>query len=118
MPRRAAMNFTVRTIISGLKRCRADRRGSTALTFALATPVLLGAVALAVDYSNLSLRKTRLQEVADTAALAGARELRLANATTGPAIAVAQNLVNASASSVTDGTVTFAGVVSSDNAAL
>src|SRR4051812_20959254 len=99
--------FNLRAIIASLRRCVADRRGSTALTFALAGPVLLGAVALSVDYSNLSLRKSRLQELADSAALSGARELRLANPSNGPVIAAAQHYVDANASSVTDSAISF-----------
>src|SRR3712207_450664 len=49
-----------------------DERGNVAIIFALALFPVMGLVGAAVDYSRLALRKTSLQSVADSAALAGA----------------------------------------------
>jgi Flp pilus assembly protein TadG len=49
-----------------------DERGSVAIIFALMLLPLLGMVGAAVDYSRLALRKTNLQSIAHSAALAGA----------------------------------------------
>jgi Flp pilus assembly protein TadG len=55
-----------------------DQRASTLITFAVALPVLLVGVAVAVDYAWLAHRHTTLQVAADSAALAATNELRLA----------------------------------------
>ncbi|HEX8416142.1 MAG TPA: TadE/TadG family type IV pilus assembly protein [Methylobacterium sp.] len=49
--------------------------GSTLLVFALAMPVLLGAVGAAVDYGTWVKQRSHLQAAADAAAMAAAREL-------------------------------------------
>ena len=51
---------------------------STLTTFALMMPVLAGAVGISIDYGRAALVKTRLQAVADSAALMSARQLQLA----------------------------------------
>jgi Flp pilus assembly protein TadG len=49
---------------------RADRRGNTAIIFALASLPLISAVGCVVDYSTASAIKTKLQAAADAAVLA------------------------------------------------
>ena len=56
-------------------RSRLDERGSTLVLVALATTVLLGMVALAVDVGMLMGERTKLQAVADASALAAAQDL-------------------------------------------
>jgi len=56
-----------------MKRC-ADERGSVLILTALSMTVLLGFVALAIDAGNLYFTQSRLQTLADTAAMAGALE--------------------------------------------
>jgi Flp pilus assembly protein TadG len=56
-----------------------ERRGSIAVNFAVALPVLLCLCGVALDYGNLFVKQSRLQAVADAAAIAGARELTLPN---------------------------------------
>jgi len=56
-----------------MKRC-ADERGSVLILTALSMTVLMGFVALAIDAGNLYLTQSRLQTLADTAAMAGALE--------------------------------------------
>src|ERR687896_125540 len=53
----------------------ADCTASTTLVFGLVFPVLVLAVGVAVDYSIAGSQKSQLQNVADAAALAAAREL-------------------------------------------
>lgn len=52
-----------------------EQRGSAAVFTALMVTVLLGFAALAVDVGNLYLNKIQLANMADAAALAGARDL-------------------------------------------
>lgn len=49
-----------------------DRRGATAVTFGLMLVPILGMTGLAVDYTRASSDRSRLQNAADSAALAGA----------------------------------------------
>jgi Flp pilus assembly protein TadG len=57
-----------------------DRRGATALTFALLLVPIMGMTGLAVDYSIASNERSKLQDAADAAALAGASIFTGANA--------------------------------------
>lgn len=52
-----------------------DDKGATAILVALLMVVLVGIIALAVDTGYLFTKKTELQNVADAASLAGARQL-------------------------------------------
>jgi len=52
-----------------------NQRGMAAIMVALCTTVLLGMAALAIDIGYLSVVKNELQNIADSAALAGANEL-------------------------------------------
>ncbi len=56
-----------------------DARGGVATIFALALLVLVGAIGFAVDGTYLFAQRSKLQNTADLAALAAAKELRLAN---------------------------------------
>ena len=51
---------------------RTDQRGTTALTFALALSAMMSAIGVAVDISRVMSSDGRLQDVVDSAALAGA----------------------------------------------
>ncbi|KAA2236669.1 pilus assembly protein TadG-related protein [Salinarimonas soli] len=62
-------------------RFRRDRGGGVALVLALALVPLVSAVAVAVDMSTWYNQRAKLQAVADGAALASARELRIASPT-------------------------------------
>jgi hypothetical protein len=57
-----------------------DSRGNVLVTFGLLTPVLMLVAGVAVDYSDASRARSILQSTADSAALAGARELGLTGA--------------------------------------
>ncbi len=55
----------------------ANRDGNVALLFALLLPLLLGAVGAGVDYGRYASLRVELQEAADAAAIAGARQYLL-----------------------------------------
>lgn len=55
-----------------------DERGQVALIFALALPAMSLLVAGSVDLMNVNAARERIQDIADSAALAGATELSLA----------------------------------------
>ncbi|MDO9441489.1 MAG: pilus assembly protein, partial [Beijerinckiaceae bacterium] len=54
-----------------------DCSGGAALIFSIALPTLIIGVSACVDISNLNAQQSRLRSVADSAALAAAREVRL-----------------------------------------
>ncbi len=72
------MAETVRLVARKLSRFLRNARGGIAISFAVTLPVLFGAIGLASDYAMMSKIRGDLQEAADAAALAGARELPLA----------------------------------------
>ena len=74
-----------------------DDRGVIAIKFALAAPAIILLGVGAIDLSNVHASKSRLQDVADSAALAGAWELGLA-IDDDAAIARAENFVRGQAS--------------------
>lgn len=51
-------------------RCRSDERGSVALIFAAAAPVLIAFTMATIEYGEMSSQKLKLQAAADAAALA------------------------------------------------
>ena len=57
---------------------RRSASGGIAISFAMALPVLLGVVGLATDYAVMTKVRSELQDAADAAAMAGAREIPLA----------------------------------------
>ena len=64
----------VNSLKSFYKRILRKEQGAIIVLTALLLPVLLGFMGLGVDVGNLYIHKTRLQNIADAAALAGARE--------------------------------------------
>jgi Flp pilus assembly protein TadG len=74
-----------------------DAFGGVALTLAVTAPVGLGAVALGVDYATRSMLDSKLQGVADAAAIAGARELAISTSTEPLIRTVVDNFVEAQA---------------------
>jgi Flp pilus assembly protein TadG len=53
------------------------RGGGIAMTFALATPALVGAMSFGIDSALVQIGRTKLQNAADAAATAGARTLKV-----------------------------------------
>jgi Flp pilus assembly protein TadG len=86
--------------LRALARCKA---AGVLTTFGLATPVLLMGVAAAVDYGMFERGRSRLQAQVDAAAIAGAREMQMAQVSTSRVAAVTESLVH---SSVPQATVT------------
>src|SRR5215813_8591155 len=74
-----------------LARCNA---GGVLTTFGAATPILLMGIAAAVDYGMFERGRTRLQGLVDSAAIAAAREMQLAQTNTSRVAAVAENFVH------------------------
>lgn len=77
--------------------------GGTALFFALSFPALAFGIGVAIDYANMLKYKAELQKAADTAALAGARELRMGSANAATIDTVTRNAAFTSLSSLPEG---------------
>ena len=54
-----------------------NQRGSIAMATAICTPMLIGALGVAIDYVTMNRISTQMQAAADSAALAGVKELGL-----------------------------------------
>lgn len=78
-----------------------EERGATMVYFALILMMLLGMASIAVDSSNAHLQYRRMQNAADAAALAGARELALQQGNSAVDTTV-QALASANGSTTTD----------------
>jgi hypothetical protein len=76
----------------------ARAHGNITTIAALSAPVLMAAGGLATDYATFAMKVSNLQTVADTAALAGAKELGLASSQDATVIATTKAYVNASLS--------------------
>jgi Flp pilus assembly protein TadG len=63
---------------TSLARWHLDCRGGIALIFALVLPALLGIIGVVSDYAMMTMLRSQLQQAADAAAIAGAREIPLA----------------------------------------
>ena len=72
-----------------------DIRGNFATIVAIIAPVLLGTAGLATDYAQYYRYSEKLQEVTDTAALAGTQELMLAGTSDDQIEAVVKSYVEA-----------------------
>lgn len=68
--------------LRGVTRLLASRAGNMATSFALLTPILVGTLALGVEYGNGEYVRARDQRVADAAALAGALAYKAQGTTT------------------------------------
>ncbi len=75
----------------------AHEAGNMTMTMALALPAILIAGAVGLEMSNASAIQAKLQGMADAAAVAAARELRLGNATADAVVGVARTHVAAAA---------------------
>jgi uncharacterized membrane protein len=70
-----------------------NRRGSIAVMTALITPIVFAIVGVAIDYFMMIHIKGQLQAAADTAAIAGVKELSLSGVTDKQVTAVAESFV-------------------------
>jgi Flp pilus assembly protein TadG len=80
----------------------ADRAGNSAVLFAVGLPVILAAGAVGTQYSQLVNRRSALQQAADSAAVAGAQQLKLANNSDSVVASVAASTVQANTASFQD----------------
>src|SRR5262245_4442571 len=89
-------------ILSGLslRRLGRDETAATAVIFALALPVVLGTAGIAVDYSVAAATRSKMQAVADAAAINSARGLQMARATKETVAAAAETYVKSEMSDV------------------
>ena len=72
---RFAMVRLARSLIRGLRRLSADRTGGTTIMLALSLPLVVGALGVGVDTGVWYMEKRSLQQMADAAALGGARAM-------------------------------------------
>jgi Flp pilus assembly protein TadG len=70
-----------------------SKRASTMTMFALSLPVVIGSVGVAIDYGRAAMTRSRMQAVADSAALMSARQMQLATATADKVSAFAKSYV-------------------------
>jgi Flp pilus assembly protein TadG len=85
-------------MVARFARCR---RAGTATLFALSLPLAIGAVGVAIDYGRATLMRTKMQSVADSAALMSARQMQLATATADRVAAFAKSYVTSQLAGVT-----------------
>src|SRR5919197_5051551 len=89
-------NLATQARFAFAKSCRAfapDNSANVVIIFGLVAPVLFGAAGVAIDYSTAVATRARMQSVADSAAVAAAREFQMAKATRDTVAAVARNYV-------------------------
>ncbi len=77
-----------------------DRRGNVAILFALSLPVVILAIAFAVDFGRAAQLRTRLSSIADAAALAAVTPTMMSQSNAN-AIGAATNMFNGQAAAVT-----------------
>src|SRR4030088_3056862 len=68
-----------------------DQSASVTVAIAVGLPVLAGAAAIGMEYARLSTRHSGLQQAADSAALAAAQQMKLANTSDSVVVSVAQS---------------------------
>jgi|GEM_PF-4519983 len=78
-------------IWSGVIRFRESDRGNTIVSFALAFPLLAGAAGVALDYAGAATMRSKMQAIADAAAVYAAREFQMVQANVEKVSAVASN---------------------------
>ena len=74
-----------------LARLRQDNRGNTLVSFAIAVPIVAGVVGVGLDYAGAASTRSKMQAVADGAALYAAREFQMVQANVEKVTAVARN---------------------------
>ena len=82
-----------KVIFSLIRRFARSRRGSIAVMMALSAPVMLTIVGVAIDYFMMVHIKGQLQLAADSAAIAGVKELSLSGVTDKQVKAVAESFI-------------------------
>src|SRR5215470_19440982 len=87
------VTFLDRRTDTSRRRFDRDESGGTAIIFALSLPVVLGLAGIAIDYSVAAATRTKMQAIADSAAVNAARAMQLAKSTPETVAAAAQNYV-------------------------
>ncbi|MCC6778145.1 MAG: pilus assembly protein [Hyphomicrobiales bacterium] len=70
-----------------------DAGANAAVTFGIVLPVVVAAVGVAVDYSFAAAARSKMQPIADAAAIAAAREMQMAQANATRLIAIVDSYV-------------------------
>ncbi len=96
--------FCLRTIAIGRALGR-ELDANAAVTFGLALPVIFGAVGVAIDYSSAASMRSKMQAVADAAAIAAAREMQMAQSSVDRLIAIVDSYVQSQLNGVASKTV-------------
>jgi Flp pilus assembly protein TadG len=78
-----------------------DQRANVAITFGLALPVVAGFVGVAVDYTAAAAVRSKMQTIADAAAIYAAREFQMAKSKPERIAAVAESYVKSQLPDVT-----------------
>jgi hypothetical protein len=94
----------MRRTTSSLSTLLRDDAGSIFILYALMIPVVVGAAGIALDYSRAASERSKMQAVADSAAIAAARELQMARADPEKIAAIARNYVTTQISDAAVGT--------------
>ena len=94
-----------------------NQSGTLAISFAIAAPALMVVAGMATDYAFMVRYRTELQTVADAAAIAGAREMTLAQSNASQVDAVVASYVAVNAKK-RGGPVTTTTQVNSQDAAV
>lgn len=99
-----------------LRLLRRDDRGAVGVLIALliGSGVLLGMAALVIDVGQIYQNRAELQNGADAAALAIARQCALGTCASGSALATAATFADSNASALTQGTAGVSAVCGSD----
>ncbi|HEX8416143.1 MAG TPA: TadE/TadG family type IV pilus assembly protein [Methylobacterium sp.] len=105
------------THLSALRR---NDDGSVVLIFALLVPILMGLSAVALEYGSLVKRRTELQRAADSGAIAGVNQFKLANTEDAAAVntAIAMSRAQAQTDAPADRTTAVEAVVGSKRASV
>src|SRR5262245_48827636 len=93
--------FCARAPMVRCRRLARDQRGNVAVTLGLLLPVLAAAVAAGMDYTNAASTRSKMQAVADSAALSATREFQMAQSNPDRITAVAQKYVTSQLNGVT-----------------
>ena len=98
--RHIATGVLLSALTSGRRRMRCEA-GNVSVAFALMIPVVLGAAGIGVDYMRAATMRTRMQAVADAAAISSARELQMAKSEPDKIAAIATSYVTSQLPDVT-----------------
>lgn len=79
---------------AGLARCLRSSTGSTVPMFAIALPAMLAVGGVAMDFAQMSYKRTDLQSAVDAAAIAAAKELTLVHGETAKLEVIAKAYVD------------------------